>query len=741
MKRTATHKRIRTLQETVTQRQSLLMISTIKTSLTPLLIYAISNLSYAKSNSELDYLSLSLEELGKIKVSIATGNNTTLEQAPAAATVITAQQIEALGASTLDDVLETVPGLHVSLSGGNRLDSVYSIRGINTTFNAQVLLLVNGFPLQFPFTGGRPTLFRQPVNNISRIEVIRGPGSAIYGADAFSGVINIITKSADEINGTEVGSRIGSFGFREVWANTGKKFKDWNVNFSLNHQRSDGDSDRIIDSDLQTTFDNAFGTSASLAPGALSTRYEIIDASIGINNKNWAFNARTWQSNNSGNGAGAAQALDPNSTDDVQLITTDLSYSNSWLSDWNNSIKVNYAYINLNANFNVFPEGSTLGIGTDGNLSTTPSGLITFTDGLIGNPNVITEDVQLESINTYEGFNNHRVRFTLGSRYQSVDTSEDKNFGPGVITDPTATPVIDGTLTDVSDTENVFLEDTSRTINFFSLQDEWSINNAVDLIAGVRYDDYSDFGDTTNPRIALVWHTNKTLTTKLLYGSAFRAPSFGELGLQNNPSALGNPDLEPETIDTFELAFNYRPRSYLQSNLNLFSYQAKDLIEFVPSPVGSTSQNARDQEGYGFEWEVNWEPNKRWRFNSSFAWQETKDSDTNDDIPDVPGQQFTLNSFWKITPQWLLSTRINWVGDRIRAVSDNRSDIDDYTIVDFTLRRKGIYKGLDVALGMRNAFDEDAREPSMPSGGALVPIVDDLPLEGRSFWAEVRYQF
>ncbi len=717
------------------------MISIIKISLTSLMIYAVSDLAYAQNDTRLDYLSLSLEELGKIKVSIATGNNTTLDQAPAAATVITAKQIEALGARTLDDVLETVPGLHVSLSGTNRLDSIYSIRGINTTFNAQVLLLVNGFPIQYSATGGRPPLFRQPVNNISRVEVLRGPGSAVYGADAFSGVINIITKSADEIDGTEVGARTGSFGFRETWFQTGQTLNNWDLTFSFNHQQSDGDSDRIIDSDLQTIFDGAFGTSASLAPGELSTGYELIDASISLKNKNWKFNARAWQSNNTGNGAGGGQALDPQSTDDVKLFTADAAYNtNRWLANWNNSIKLNYSYIGIDANFTILPPGSTAGIGADGNLSTTPAGAITFPDGLIGNPSATTEDIQIESVNIYEGLDNHRIRLTVGSRHQSVKTSEDKNFGPGVITNPASTPIVDGTLTDVSDTENVFLEDASRTINFFSLQDEWSISDNLDLIAGVRYDDYSDFGDTTNPRVALVWHTNKTLTTKLLYGSAFRAPSFGDLGLQNNPAALGNEDLEPETIDTFELAFNYRPRSYLQTNLNLFSYQAKDLIEFVPSAVGNIAQNARDQEGYGFEWEVNWELNKQWRFNSSFAWQNARDSDTNDDIADVPGQQFTLNAFWKIAPHWLLSSQINWVGDRVRAANDNRSSIDDYTITDFTLRRQNIYKNFDVSLGVRNIFDENAREPST-SNGSLTPIPGDLPLEGRSFWAEVRYQF
>ncbi|MFT4845097.1 MAG: outer membrane receptor for ferrienterochelin and colicins, partial [Marinobacter psychrophilus] len=284
-----------------------------------LLALQLSGLTFAQNNPQnggLDYLLLSLEELGKINVSIATGNSMPIAQAPAAATVITAQQIEALGASTLDDVLETVPGLHVALSGTNRLDAIYSIRGIHTAFNSQVLLLVNGFPVQYSASGGRPFLFRQSVNNISRIEVLRGPGSAVYGSDAFSGVINIITKFADEIDGTEIGGRTGSFGFREAWFQSGHQLKDWDATFSLNHQQANGDSDRVIDSDTQTTFDGLFGTSASLAPGALATGYKVTDASLGLANKHWMFNARAWQSNNTDNGAGGAQALDPDSSDD-----------------------------------------------------------------------------------------------------------------------------------------------------------------------------------------------------------------------------------------------------------------------------------------------------------------------------------------------------------------------------------------------------------------------------------------
>jgi iron complex outermembrane receptor protein len=699
--------------------------------------------SAISDNKDLDYLSLSLEELGKIKISIATGNTTTIEQAPAVATVITAQQIEAMGARTLDEILETVPGLHVSLSGTNRLDSIYSIRGIHTSFNPQVLLLINESPIQWPIQGGRPILFRQPVNNIERIEIIRGPGSAIYGADAFSGVINIITKSAKDIEGVEFGIRTGSFDYHEAWIQSGHQYNNWNTSFNINFQHSNGDADRKIDADLQTLLD-AIGTSSSLAPGPLSTRYEILDASMNAENKYWKANLRAWISNDTGNGAGGAQALDPNSGDDLKLYIGDISYQTSeWIENWTNSLKLSHTRFEADVNLTLLPEGSTVALTSDGNLAGSPAntaGFATFTDGIIGNPGAKTEDTLLDIANTYSGWEKHRLRVGFGSRYQSVKTNETKNFGAGVITgplslDPFNPTVIDGTLTDVSNTDNVYLEDSSRTINYLSLQDEWNINDRWQLTTGIRYDDYSDFGDTTNPRIALVWKTNPALTTKLLYGSAFRAPSFGELEARNNPSALGNSDLDPETIDTYELSFNYKPTPKIQSTLSLFSYQAKDLISYISNGAVSRAENAIDQEGQGLEWELNWEINDKWRISSSYALQKSEDSDTGADIADAPGQQLTLNTYWKVAPKWLFSTQTNWVADRKRAEGDSRKKISDYTLVDMTLKRRNVYKDLDIAFGIRNAFDRDAREPSDGT------IPDDFLLEGRSLWGEIRYQF
>ena len=140
----------------------------------------------------------------KSMVSIATGSAQPLRRAPSVATVITAEDIQALGAFDLDEVLETVPGLHVSRSPVV-YSPIYVIRGIRSTVvNPEVLMLVNGIPLTAAYGGDRGLNWGGwPVENIARIEVIRGPGSALYGADAFSGVINIITKTSADIKDTQ----------------------------------------------------------------------------------------------------------------------------------------------------------------------------------------------------------------------------------------------------------------------------------------------------------------------------------------------------------------------------------------------------------------------------------------------------------------------------------------------------------------------------------------------------------
>ncbi len=664
-------------------------------------------------------------------ISIATGTRKPIHLAPSVASVITAEDIKAMGATSLDEALEFVPGLHVARSF-NRLNAFYSIRGIHSGENPQVLLLINGQPIRDNATGGRPPLFRLPVANISRIEVIRGPGSAVYGADAFAGVINVITKEVTDIDGTILGVRAGSFDTKDAWIQHGAQYSGWDMAFSLEYAKSDGDAGRIVNSDQQTTFDTFFGTNASLAPGPLQTQYEVFNTSLDISRGNWKLWFNSWNLRDSGLGPGGAQALDTVGHQEVDHYIAKLSYiDNNFSKNWKVDSHLVYREMNQDAFFQLLPPGTTIPIGSDGNInfSCVPTCMVTFTDGLLGNPGGDLVETSFEAALTYDGWAKHHMRIALGTEHDSVQTRESKNFGPGVI-DGSVTP-IDGTLTDVTDTANVFMPDKSRTLYYLSLQDEWKFAADWELTGGVRYDNYSDFGSTVNPRLALVWATDYNLTTKLLYGRAFRAPAFNELYFQNNPYLIGNENLDPETIDMLELAFDYRPNFDLETIFNIYTYQIHDLIDFI----NNEARNAKDQRGYGFEAEANWKLSKTLQILGNVAWQKSENADTNETVAAAPGHQLSVGARWKFKPNWSLNPRFNWVAARKRAASDTREDIKDYTIVDLILRYNIPNNPLEFAAAIRNALDEDAREPS--NG----PIAGDYPLEGRSVYIEAIYHF
>lgn len=673
----------------------------------------------------------------------ATGSMKPVRLAPSVASVITKEDIEEMGATTLDELLETVPGLHVIPSNYNRLNSNFSIRGIHTRLNPQVLFLVNGNRASFYLYGSRFETFKMPVANISRVEIIRGPGSALHGADAFAGTINVITKDGQEIDGTAVGLRAGSFGTTDTWVQHGGNYSGWDLSLSLDYLRSDGDTDRIITTDLQTTLDGALNSpfgfpAASYAPGPLETDDSILDAHFGLAKGNWNLRLWGWFQNDGGQGAGVAQILDPVGNENIDYYSGDLTYTNdSLIKDWQFNLQVTYSYLNEESLIFLMPSGAFLPIGADGNIDfANIAGMTYFPDGVIGKP-ITKEDQKSCSFKAFhEGFNQHLLLFEAGYQHIKLYVEESKNFGPGVLDGSQA--VSDGTLIEATRTPNIFIKDTTREVWHALIQDEWSFARYWEITAGVRYDHYSDFGDTINPRLALVWQTSPDLASKLLYGRAFRPPSFAENFIINNPNSKGNPDLDPETIDTYELAFDYQPSSRLRTIFNLFYYEIHDLIEYIPD-VGqttSTAQNSKDQNGHGFEIDVIWDISDTFRLRSNFAYQRSKDDDTDEIVPDTPEMQLYLNPHWKFANDWSLDGQYYWIADRHRADGDSRDDIKNNDIVNITLRKKNIFiKHLDAALAVRNLFEEDVREPST----SVIP--NDYPMESRAIWAELRFHF
>ena len=686
--------------------------------------------------SDMDLMSL---YGGEEFISIATGMTQPIAKAPAVASVVTAKEIEKMGARDIDEVLETIPGLHVARDSAG-YNPIYTFRGIYASFNPQVLMLINGIPITNLFQGDRNTGWGgMPVQAISRIEVIRGPGSALYGADAFAGVINIVTHEANGEDSFEAGARYGTYNTKEYWVSKSGTIGEVAFYGILEGLNTDGYNEKIT-SDAQSVLDSFTFTNASHAPGPVNMERENYDARIELAYKKFTFRAGGQVRSHGGDGAGTAQALGGDNGITSERYNADLTYETAEIIK-DLSLKVQASYLSttqeIEGDLVLYPEGST-GPFFDpmSGFPLYPGG---FPDGVIGNPEVYERHTRINLTSFYKGFDKHEIGFGAGYYYGDLyKVKESKNYG---INPDDGLPIMPGDpIVDVSDTPFAFLTEDERENNYFFVQDVWQLANDWELTAGIRYDHYSDFGDTVNPRLALVWSTTRNLTTKFLYGEAFRAPSFAQTRALFNPLFQGNADLDPEELKSYEVAFDYRASYNLTLNLNAFYYEWEDIIQFVPAPGGSQAQNAGEQTGHGLEFEARWQATNKLELIGNLAWQKSEDKNLNKDAANSPEKQVYIQADWEFLPHWFMNVQANWVMDRNRASGDPRSDIDNYALVDLTLRRKSLWNNIDVALIVKNLFDEDAREPTQNS--ELGPLIyDDLPLAGQTVMGEIRYRF
>src|SRR5574337_562640 len=295
---------------------------------------------------------------GKGFVSIATGSVQPVARAPAIASVITAADIEAIGARTVEEALVMVPGLHVSRSS-LIYNPIYSFRGIQTQFNPQVLVLVNDVPQTSIFGGDRGNAWGTvPVELISRIEVMRGPGSALYGADALTGVINIVTKTPEELKGSRLYGSYGSYQSTEGTATHAVAEGPVQYMAFVHVGRTDG-PDQTVRADQQTGWDHRFGTSASKAPGPLNLSVRAVDAGFDMRFDDFIFRGSWKKRMDVGTSVGVASALDPNGNGWGDRYNLDLGWHNATsFKDWDLSLRATYDDANEQADLTLLPAGA-----------------------------------------------------------------------------------------------------------------------------------------------------------------------------------------------------------------------------------------------------------------------------------------------------------------------------------------------------------------------------------------------
>lgn len=603
----------------------------------------------------------------------------------ATVSVIPERQIRQMGARNLLDVLRTVPGLGI----GQSASSVRQIeaRGIMSTFSERVLVMLNGHPVDHNlFWGGSTMVYDDlPIDNIKRVEVVRGPGSALYGANAFLATINVITKEAKDINGAAVAVGGGSFDTQQYNGLFGKQAGDWHAMANMNYSDSEGPS-----SPLQS---DALGQ-----PGKthLNERRRDLEWRLGYGEK--AVIDGRFISKDTGSFVGPSGFL-----------------SNDSRFDHNDFFIRGTLEHHLTENLKLTGRGYHSLFDMDQLLEFRPNNFYNFRSLSQKTGGELQSTYQLAADNTLIG----------GITYESQQHS-------GVNQDI-------GTSPDTLLPAAPFARDATRELWGIYLQDLWDVTDSLRVMMGGRYDDYSDFGDTFNPRMGFNWAFMPDYSLRFSYGTAFRAPTFSELYSRNNPTVLGNPDLKPETIDTYEVGFNANWTPRANSTLTLFRNDVDQMIDrqIGTDALGNTIvhyANVAGIQSSGVEFASQYRFSENSYISFNYTYQDSHYVATAIRVKDTPEHRGTVQGNIALTDKvhWYSEALIK--GQTTRAAGDPRQDTPGYVQINTTLRTPNILPGLELNFSVFNLLDHQAVYPY-----AVPAVRDDFPQAGRTFFAKLRY--
>ncbi|KHE93255.1 MAG: TonB-dependent receptor [Candidatus Scalindua rubra] len=631
----------------------------------------------------------------------------TVLKSPAIMTVITAKQIKQMGFRTLMDVLKIVPGFYISMDETGERE--IAVRGVLDDASQKIKVLIDGHSINDAWRGGAMWNFNDlPVENIRKIEVIRGPGSALYGQNAFLAVVNIITKDTEDIDGFQVTTSGGSFDTQNYNLLFGRKLGDLKISGFLDYFDTEGFSKKIEQ-------DILFPDSSSKSPGRSQNEKEKTDLNLKLSYKNLEFNGKYMKKRRE-DYIGVNYALNDETRLKDTYIFSELTYKLQIGERLNITPKVYYDQYNYDPFFEQRPDGFV-----DRNGRLHPDGMkgqLRFKQKTIGFDNQV-------NYNVFEG-----NELTFGLQYEWIhqgDIHYETNFNPVTFA---PLPLVTDFSGDLPFTRRV-----TRHIYAFYLQDEWNITKDIDLTVSVRHDRFTRFEGTTNPRVGLIWRFIEDAHLKLLFATAFKAPSFQEMFLTNNGVKVGNPSLGPEKINTFEAGLGYNFTSHIRASMNYFYNRIRDKI-IIDTGNPNKFQNSGGARIQGVEAELKADfGNDNYVF-ANYTYQDAEDTRNRNRLPDVPvhNGNIGLNAgFWKYANA-NVNTFIS--GSRPREDGDTRRDIPAQALVNMTLIGKNFIDNFEVRGSVFNLFDKSYDDPAPKN-----TVSTDYPQQGRSFIIELRFEF
>ncbi len=607
------------------------------------------------TNQPKDLTELPLEDLMNLevpKVVTASKFEQKETEAPSSSTVITSEDIKRYGYRTLADILASVQGFYVTY---DRNYAFLGTRGVNLgDFNSRFLLLVNGHRINNDLNDGAyiDTAFILDVDLIDRVEIIRGPGSVLYGNNAFFGVINVITRQGKQVNGAEASGAYGSYDAYSGRVTLGDQFTN-GLQYLLSgtYYHSDG-PENLYYPQYNTPAQNN-GMAHNLDDDGFGSFFG------SINYKDFTVEGG-YIDREKGNPTAQFGTLfnDPRlRTDDDRGYGT-LKFDHKFETDTEVSADVYYDRNDFQIGY---PDSS-------GFFVEQQSG--EWAGG----------EVQVNQ----KIWDRHII--TIGGEYRNDFNQEDLEFAPG-----------SGT---------VYKDAQGHRDNYgVFAQGDFMVVTNLHVSAGVRYDQYGQFNPSWSPRVALIYNPFEQSTLKLIYGTAFRDPNFVEL---SDPFFQ---DIKPEKITSYEAVYEQGIGKYLRSSISGYYNSMDDLIDFLSS---YTNFNANTL-GLELALEGQWQHDIRTRMSYTLQHSENSDTSVGlPDSPthlvkfNVSAPVYKEKIFAGLEVQYTSSSHTTDPS----GVTLTDSDSPGFTVVNFTLYSQNLVKNLDASASIYNLLNSQYDEPA-----------------------------
>jgi len=594
---------------------------------------------------------------------IVTATRLANEQAGSNVSILDADTISARNPGSVVDLLRDLPNVYVQQSGGR--GSVVSLftRGAKPNFT---LVLLDGVKANDPTNtrGGSYDFSTLDLNDIERIEFVRGPASAIYGSDAVGGVINIISRKGGDVPAAALTAEGGSFGYVRVAGHAGGPIGGATANLGLSY----------TDNGMPVDGSTLRGTSLDAA----LTLPELAGTNISFNGRYGGTIATSFPDSSGGPRLSVLRTLDHR---DIQEGVFGGHAARDLAGWWN--MALDYGFYDRSSNATspgVAPSAQTpSGIPANGDNARFTRQQVTWTNRLTPLPGLDA---------------------ALGVDMQAEHGVDDGYlmFGPAKL--PTHFSV-------------------NRTLWAGFVEARYQVTSAFTLSASGRYDDSGDashFSPQLRADYALAdWGTQ----FQLMWGKAYKLPSFYALG---NP-IVGDPALKPEEAENFEGGISQRLWDFGQWKAEAFATNYRDLIDFrpgvVPKLVNLSTVHVRGIEtSLDLTYPI---------FGGTLtatpriSYTNARNQLTGAALRDVPSWLAGGTLIWKPVPDWNVSFDVNHVGSLVdNAVPTGDVTLPGHTRADLAVEYK-VLPDLALHLGVDNVFDQHYEDVvGFPTPGAIV---------------------